>query len=109
MKWTRAILIYLFLVQMGLSGEPSFRNEVMVVLAKAGCNQGTCHGNAKGKGGFQLSLRGEDLRGDYAVLTKDQLGRRVNLLEPEKSLLLRKATQELAHKGGKRFSKESGE
>jgi len=24
----------------------------MAVLSKAGCNMGTCHGNANGKGGF---------------------------------------------------------
>ena len=30
----------------------SFRNEVMAVLSRAGCNQGVCHGNLNGKGGF---------------------------------------------------------
>ena len=38
---------------------PSFRNEVMAVLSKAGCNLGTCHGNASGKGGLTVSLRGD--------------------------------------------------
>ena len=38
----------------------SFRNEVMAVLSRAGCNQGACHGNLNGKGGFKLSLRGQD-------------------------------------------------
>ena len=38
--------------------ECSFRNDVMAVLAKAGCNAGACHGNKNGKGGFKLSLRG---------------------------------------------------
>ena len=57
----------------------------------------------KGRAGFSFSLRGEDLWGDYAVLSKDQLGRRTNLLEPEKSLMLRKATQQIAHKGGETF------
>ena len=37
----------------------SFRNDVMAVLSKAGCNLGACHGNFNGKGGFRLSLRGE--------------------------------------------------
>ena len=109
MAHARIILVFLCSVPFVRADGPSFRNEVMAVLAKAGCNQGTCHGNAKGKGGFQLSLRGEDLWGDYAVLTKDQLGRRTNLLEPEKSLLLRKATQQIAHKGGKRFATGSAE
>ena len=38
----------------------SFRNDVMAVISKAGCNAGTCHGNKNGKGGFKLSLRGQD-------------------------------------------------
>jgi hypothetical protein len=37
----------------------SFRNDVMAILSKAGCNAGACHGNANGKAGFKLSLRGE--------------------------------------------------
>ena len=40
---------------------PSFRNEVMAAVSKAGCNLGTCHGNATGKGSFKLSLRGYDI------------------------------------------------
>ena len=30
----------------GDTGRVSFRNEVMPVLSKSGCNAGTCHGNA---------------------------------------------------------------
>jgi hypothetical protein len=37
----------------------SFRNEVMAVLSRGGCNQGACHGNQNGKNGFKLSLRGQ--------------------------------------------------
>src|SRR5437660_936082 len=66
----------------------SFRNDVMAVLSKAGCNQGTCHGNQNGKNGFKLSLRGEDPAFDLAVLTRDMLGRRTNPLQPAQSLLL---------------------
>ena len=43
----------------------SFRNDVMAVLSKAGCNAGQCHGNANGKAGFKLSLRGQDPDWDY--------------------------------------------
>src|SRR5881397_351482 len=49
----------------------SFRNDVMAVLSKAGCNSGPCHGNANGKGGFKLSLRGEDAEFDLKALTRD--------------------------------------
>ncbi|MFZ4763665.1 MAG: DUF1549 and DUF1553 domain-containing protein [Roseimicrobium sp.] len=91
------------------AAEVSFRNDVQAAVAKAGCNLGTCHGNATGKGGFKMSLRGDDLDYDYAALTQDVNGRRLNLFVPERSLLLEKATQTLAHEGGKRFDTASWE
>jgi hypothetical protein len=30
----------------------SYRNDVVPLLSKAGCNMGTCHGNAAGNGVF---------------------------------------------------------
>src|SRR5262245_47510288 len=36
----------------------SFVRDVMPTMSKMGCNAGTCHGSAKGKNGFKLSLRG---------------------------------------------------
>ncbi len=86
---------------------PSFRNDVTAVLSRAGCNQGACHGNLNGKGGFKLSLRGEDSDFDRAVLTRDFLGRRVSPNRPEESLVLRKATGFVAHEGGPRFGADS--
>jgi hypothetical protein len=85
----------------------SFQNEVMAVLSRAGCNQGACHGNQNGKNGFKLSLRGQDPDFDYEALTRDTLGRRLNRLEPDASLLLAKATGAVPHEGGKRFAKDS--
>jgi hypothetical protein len=87
----------------------SFRNDVMAVFAKAGCSAGTCHGNKNGKGGFKLSLRGQDPDTDYLALTRDLFGRRLDPLEPEQSLILLKPTTEVAHEGGKRFPKGTGE
>jgi len=87
----------------------SFRNDVMAVLAKAGCSAGTCHGNKNGKGGFKLSLRGQDPDLDYLTLTRDSLARRINLLEPEQSLILLKPNTQVAHEGGLRFKKGSEE
>jgi hypothetical protein len=86
-----------------------FGTEVMAVLSRAGCNQGTCHGALNGKNGFKLSLRGEDPAFDYAALTRDTLGRRANPLRPAESLLLRKATTLTPHEGGKRFGVDSTE
>ena len=87
----------------------TFETEVMSVLSKASCNAGTCHGNVNGKGGFFLSLRGQDPHFDYRQLVQAASGRRINRIEPEKSLAVAKATASVAHEGGKRFDKESPE
>jgi hypothetical protein len=84
-----------------------FDTEVMAVLSRAGCNAGACHGNLNGKNGFKLSLRGQDAAADYLALSRDMLGRRVNLEHPEESLLLLKATASIPHEGGKRFRTDS--
>jgi hypothetical protein len=81
----------------------------MAVLSKAGCNQGTCHGNQNGKNGFKLSLRGEDPLWDLDALTRDGFGRRVEPGAADASLLLLKATGSIPHEGGRRFDKASSE
>ncbi|MEO8494419.1 MAG: DUF1549 domain-containing protein [Planctomycetota bacterium] len=86
---------------------PSFRGEVMPVFFRAGCNSGTCHGSARGKDGFMLSLFGYDPQGDYERIVTDMIGRRVNVAVPERSLLLLKATGAVSHTGGKRFDRDS--
>ncbi len=86
---------------------PTFRQDVMAVLSHSGCNMGTCHGNAKGKGGLKLSLRGDDPQADFAALTRDHSGRRVNVADPAASLILLKPTMQLAHQGGQRFAIDS--
>jgi len=102
------IIGFLFVVTPGWASV-SFRNDVMAVISKAGCNAGTCHGNQNGKAGFKLSLRGEDPEFDYNILTRDAFGRRTNPLEPEQSLILLKPTTAIAHEGGQRFKRESQE
>src|SRR4051812_23254848 len=61
----------------------SFKLDVMPVFMKAGCNAGSCHGSSRGKDGFRLSLFGFDPEGDYYRLTREQIGRRINLAMPE--------------------------
>lgn len=85
----------------------SFRQDVMPIFMKAGCNTGSCHGAARGKDGFMLSLFGYDPNGDHMRITSEQLGRRINLEVPQASLLVEKAVGAVPHTGGKRFELQS--
>lgn len=85
----------------------SFQLDVMPVFMRGGCNTGSCHGAARGKDGFRLSLFGFDPQGDYYRLTREIGTRRINLAVPEESLLIEKAVGAVPHTGGKRFSLES--
>jgi len=85
----------------------SFANDVMPLFAKAGCNSGACHGAASGKKGFKISLRGYDPPTDFATLTRGTAGRRLNLNEPNRSLLFLKPTGLVPHEGGRRFDPTS--
>jgi hypothetical protein len=81
----------------------SFKRDVMPVFMRAGCNQGTCHGSARGKDGFRLSLFGFDPDGDHHRLCREMPGRRVNLAVPTDSLMIEKATGKVPHTGGERI------
>jgi hypothetical protein len=81
----------------------SFRNHVIPMMTKVGCNSGACHGALAGKGGQKLSLRGYNPEADYFVLTRQALGRRVNLIEPNKSLVLLKPALAVPHGGGQKL------
>ena len=85
----------------------SFKLDVMPVFLRTGCNVGGCHGSARGKDGFRLSLFGFDPDGDYIRLTREQPGRRLNLAFPEDSLLLTKCTGKASHTGGTLFKEDS--
>lgn len=96
----------LFLILLGAVPEPpradlDFPNDVLPRLTRLGCNTGACHGSATGQKGFKLSLLGYDPAQDHEAITRELRGRRVDLAEPEKSLLLRKPTRDLKHGGGK--------
>jgi len=87
----------------------SFRNDVLPVMTKVGCNSGPCHGAAAGKNGFKLTLRGYDPIADYYTLTHQALSRRTDRLEPARSLILLKPTLTIPHGGGRRFDVGSQE
>src|SRR5438105_2492359 len=92
----------------------SFAGEMGGIFTRQGCNDSACHGGPKGKAGFKLSINAmyprDDYKwifegGTYQVLTADTGPKvpRINLKEPEKSLLLLKPTFTVPHGGGERF------
>ena len=84
-----------------------FDTQIVPVLTKFGCNSGACHGAAAGRGGFSLSLFGSRPADDFEAITEHLEGRRVNLVAPQQSLLVLKATGQLDHGGDVRFDEDS--
>lgn len=93
----------------GVAEQPQVRflEDIQPILARAGCNQGACHASQHGKGGFVLSVFGFDPAKDRDMLARDRDQRRINVIEPEKSLFLQKPTMRVAHGGGQRLEEGS--
>jgi hypothetical protein len=84
----------------------SFKLDVMPVFMRAGCNVGSCHGSARGKDGFHLSLFGYDPDGDYDRLTRELGTRRIDLAIPAESLIIQKGLGAVPHTGGAKFHRD---
>ena len=89
--------------------EPRFSPDVMSILTIKGCNGSGCHGSPAGQSGFKLSLFGYDVEADHQMITAKHGGRRVNLQDPEQSMLLRKPLFESPHGGGRLMNRDSEE
>jgi Protein of unknown function (DUF1553)/Protein of unknown function (DUF1549) len=87
----------------------NFTNQVVPIFTKLGCNSGGCHGKSGGQNGFALSLLGFVPELDFQTLVKENRGRRLMPAAPDSSLLLLKATGQMAHAGGKRMEVGSDE
>ena len=81
----------------------SFDSHIRPIISRLGCNAGACHASQFGKGGFVLSVVGFDPDMDYNSMVRDRQQRRVTLVQPEESLLLKKPTLAVAHGGGKKL------
>lgn len=81
----------------------SFELDIQPILAAQGCNAGACHGKQRGQNGFQLSLLGFDSDFDYDAIARQARGRRLAIRAPESSLLVRKATADMPHGGGRKI------
>ena len=88
-------------------GAVDFDTEIIPILTRHGCNSGSCHGAAIGRGGLKLSLLGSDAAGDHAAIVHQLQGRRVNLDAAERSLLLKKPSEQIGHEGGLRLAEDS--
>lgn len=87
----------------------SYSEDVMPALTKAGCNQGACHGAQFGQGSFKLSLLGFAPEQDFPAIVREWNQRRVSLVSPADSLLLKKAVSAIPHGGGRRMQVGSPE
>lgn len=92
-------VLFISLFHSGSDAALDFDTDIIPVLTKSGCNSGACHGAAAGRGEFRLSLLGADPASDYQEIVNAFGGRRVNLADPDVSLLLRKPAGELNHGG----------
>jgi hypothetical protein len=84
-----------------------FAHDISPLLVKQACASAECHGAATGQADFKLSLFAMNPAADFAALTQELDGRRIDLAKPEASLLLRKPTRQIKHKGGRIFKKGS--
>ena len=84
-----------------------FRNDLIPMFTKHGCNAGACHGAAIGRGGFKLSLYGGDPQADFEAIVRQLEGRRINLSDPEESLIFLKPAEYVEHGGGTIFDDDS--
>jgi len=80
-----------------------FENDLIPMFTKMGCNAGQCHGSAIGRGEFKLSLYGGSPEADYQEIVRAFAGRRINLVDPESSLIFMKPAEQLEHGGGGSF------
>ncbi len=85
---------------------PHFQRHILPLFRKLGCSGRACHGAASGQGGFRLSLFGYDFQLDHQTLLEG-VHPRVDVKQPEASLILQKPTMQVDHGGGEKFKKES--
>ena len=89
------------------SSRVDFKNDLVPLFTKSGCNAGACHGAAIGRGGFKLSLYGGNPEADFEAIVRMVHGRRVNLSKPDDSLIVLKPGGYLKHGGRMVFDTDS--
>lgn len=85
---------------------PDFRQHVVPLLGKVGCNGRACHGSFQGRGGLRLSLFGYDFKADHEALAGGEKPR-INKVNVAESLMLQKPLQVIPHEGGTRIKENT--
>ncbi len=80
-----------------------FLQDIMPMITSLGCSATQCHGSAGGASGLRLSMFAADPKADYEYITRGAEARHINRIQPDKSLLLQKATGGMNHSGGKKI------
>ncbi len=86
-----------------------FTTDVVPLLTRLNCNSGGCHGKSTGQNGFKISLLGFDPAMDYSAIARETRGRRIFPGDPDRSLLLLKATGLVPHGGGRLLEADSAD
>lgn len=86
-----------------------FTTDVVPLLTRLNCNSGGCHGKSTGQNGFKISLLGFDPAMDYSAIARETRGRRIFPSDPDRSLLLLKATGLVPHGGGRLLEADSAD
>jgi len=107
----RRVLSFCLIIggQSALAAELSFINDIVPIFTRSGCANSNCHGSVRGQNGFKMSLFNYEPEFDYEAITKLSEGRRIDRLNPENSLILKKPAFEVPHGGGQRFKMDSPE
>jgi hypothetical protein len=111
-RWTGFLFAFALICTATIRAESpkepvDFDTQIMPLFSMYGCNAAECHGAAGGAGGFKLSLFGGGPARDFAAVVHDLEGRRVNVVHPDRSLLLTKPTAQIEHGGDERFGESS--
>ncbi len=109
MRTVSPLLIVLCVGVPAPAAPPTFERDVQPILTRFGCNQGACHGKARGQNGFQLSLLAYDHDFDHAAIVSEARGRRVFPASPANSLLVLKGAGKVPHGGGKKLDPDGPE
>lgn len=76
-----------------------YQDDIAPIFASANCATGKCHGAKLGAGGLKLAIFNGSDKDDFETIANSYNSRYVNKSSPKNSLLLKKLSGEIYHKG----------